>query len=336
MNWPLRTAIVGFGKMGLLHGGTASIHDDMELRAICEKNSFVRKAVASIIKNVHVYEDYNTMIEKEELDAVIITTPTFNHCEIAKKCAEKGIAVFCEKPLAINGIQASTLSKVFEEQNVPSLVGFSNRFYPTFSKGKTMLEENKIGEIISVNAEMYIGDVFKESTGWRYNPTLSGGGALIDFGIHMVDLLIWYFGDIKSVEASSKKIYSKDVEDELSATIECASGLNISFETSWSKPEYRKSSPIITITGTEGVMIVTEQTLDIDDGKENRRYSYPDLYKGTFADLTTINYSYEMQCFVDECKGIKSGLDVKQAAYVQKVVDCMYKSCETGKKEEVD
>lgn len=335
MNQKIRTAIVGFGKMGLLHGALVNIREDMELVAICEKTMFTRNAFKSVMKQVRFYSDYKKMIDNEDLDALVITTPTFHHAQAARYAAGHHLAVFCEKPLAVDGAQAEELKKIFQEQKLPFFVGFSNRFFPTIKEGKKLADKKIFGEIQNIKAQMYIGDVFKENTGWRYDPELSGGGALIDFGIHMVDLLVWYFGRIAAVRAKTRSIYSKYVEDEVSASIYFENGLEAEFESSWSKAEYRKSSPILTVTGTEGELVVTEQTIDILKGSEKERITYPDLYKGDYADIAGINYSLEMKAFLDEMKGIRSGLDIVQGAYIQKVVDAMYESARTGKKVEV-
>lgn len=335
MSSKIRTAVIGFGKMGLLHGSLVSIREDMELTAICEKTMFTRNAFKSVIKNVNFYSDYKKMIDKEQLDAIIITTPTFNHFEVAKYAAQHNIAVFCEKPLTLNGTEAQELANLFDEKKLPSLVGFSNRFFPTIAEGKRLVDEKVVGDIQSIKSEMYIGDVFKDNSGWRYDPKMSGGGALIDFGIHMVDMLDWYFGKIIAVEAKMKSVYSKNVEDEATATIYFENGLEASFETSWSKMEYRKSSPIITVEGTEGTLIVTEQTIDIIKGDNVQKITYPDLYKGDYADIAGINYSLEMKAFVEEYNGEKSNLDIAQGAYIQRIVDAMYESDKCGKKVEV-
>lgn len=335
MSKKIRTAVVGFGKMGLLHGSLVSFREDMELVAICEKTLFTRNAFKSVMKGISFYSDYKKMIEKENLDALIITTPTFNHVETAKYAAASSIAIFCEKPLAIDGMHAAELEEIIRSKNISSFVGFSNRFFPTIAEGKKLIEQKIVGEVRHIKSEMYIGDVFKDNTGWRYDPKMSGGGVLIDFGIHMIDLLVWYFGRIASVEANMRNIYSKYVEDEVSALIYFENGLEASFATSWSKMEYRKSSPIITVEGEEGMLIVTEQTIDIIKNGREERITYPDLYKGDYVDIAGINYSLEMKEFVNEMNGIKSGLDIAQGAYIQKIVDAMYQSARLSKKVEV-
>lgn len=228
--------------------------------------------------------------------------------------------------MAVTSVAAKELADVVMAKKVPSIVGFSNRFFPTISKGKELVEKEVVGDIRSICAEMYIGDVFKDNSGWRYDPEMSGGGALIDFGIHMIDLLNWYFGRIIAVKTTTTSIYSKRVEDEASATIWFENGLKANFMTSWSKENYRKSSPIITVEGTNGRLIVTEQTIDIEHGECKERITYPDLYQGNYIDVAGINYTLEMNTFVNEINGIKSGMDIEQGAYIQRVVDAMYQS----------
>ena len=326
-----KTAVIGFGKMGMLHGAQSNIHPDMKLVAVCEKAMFTRSAFKSVMKGVNFYGDYKKLIDKEKPDAVFITTPTFNHHEVAVYAAGAGCAVFCEKPLASTYAQAKEMADAVQRAGVKSFVGFHNRFWPTIAKGKELLDAGAIGTVQSVDAKMYIGDVFAAEEGWRYDPKMSGGGALIDFGIHMVDLLVWYFGDVTSLSCSTKKLYSKLVEDEASASFTFASGLQASFDTSWSKDNFRKASPILTIKGESGEMEVTEQTLVVktkDNGEQ--RFTHPDLYRGDYADIAGISYALEMQAFYGEMQGRPSGLDIAHGARIQKIVDDMYTSALEG------
>ena len=131
MNNKIRVGVIGFGKMGMLHGALSNLHENMELVAICEQNMFMRSGIKSLMKNFTCYSDYKKMIAKEKIDAVIITTPTFNHMEIANYAAERGIALFIEKPLAMNYNDTLELINKVESKKIPSLVGFSFRYFST-------------------------------------------------------------------------------------------------------------------------------------------------------------------------------------------------------------
>ena len=76
-------------------------------------------------------------------------------------------------------------------------------------------------------------------------------------------------------------------------------------------------------------MVVTEQTIDMERTGSKERIRYPDLYKGNYVDVAGINYTLEMNAFVNECRGIKSGMDIEQGAYIQRVIDAMYYSAKS-------
>ena len=110
--------------------------------------------------------------------------------------------------------------------------------------------------------------------------------------------------------------------------------MKASFDTSWSKAEYRKASPKLIVKGELGEIVLTEQTLDIiKDGE--RQITYPDLYKGDYVDVAGINYTLEMKAFYDEITGIKCGTDITHASYINKVIDAMYLSAKENRIVEV-
>ena len=130
----------------------------------------------------------------------------------------------------------------------------------------------------------------------------------MDFGIHMIDLLIYFFGAIDTVEGETKRIYSLRVEDEASAKIKVRSGVCCDFETSWSKEEFRKSYSRMEIQGDAGRLVVTDQTLEVfgTHGERSAFYTYPDLYKGCFMDLGGLLFSYQMECFLEQVEGTQT------------------------------
>lgn len=328
-----RVGIIGFGKMGMLHGALIAGSRNAKICAICDKSRLMRLGFKRVQKGVRTYDDAKKMMEQESLDIVIVTTPTFNHMESIQLAIEKGCAVFVEKPLAVNVEQAKKIASLAEEKNVPIQVGFCNRFCPSIAKAKEMLDKNELGAIQKVQAEMYIADVFEEHTGWRYKPELSGGGALMDFGIHMLDLLVHFFGEIESIDGTTKQLYSKLVEDEATAEIVFSSGVRCHFETSWSKEEYRKSYSRMEIYGEGKRMIVTDQTLDVvdEEGNKLQSYAYPQLYSGCFMDIGGLLYSKQMESFRQRVENNTNGRELegctpKQALYVQRVVEAIYRS----------
>ena len=321
----INVGVVGFGKMGMLHGALANSMDGMTLVAVTEKSRLVRMASKRIMKNVKQYSDYRKMIDKNNLDAIIVTTPTFNHLEVALHGAQKGISLFIEKPLSRKAQEAEMLQQIVNSQKVISMVGFNYRFLPSVLKGKELLPS--IGDIKIVKAYFKSGDILSEHEGWRFNPEISGGGVLIDFGIHLVDILSWFFGDVKSVNASQEMIHSESVEDEVTSKIIFKNGILADFETSWSCPQFRKPSLKIQIDAGDRALVITEQTVEIIEGEKATIITEPDLYKGSYVDIGGIAYSLQMEAFYNSIISQEdSASNIANACCVHKIVDAMYQS----------
>lgn len=329
----LKVGIIGYGKMGILHGALVNGTHEAKIVAVCDMSWVMRFGIKRVYPSVKTYKDVDKMLNECELDVVIISTPTFNHVESATKCIEKGCNVFIEKPLASNYEDAKRLYDLAESKGAKVQVGFCNRFAPTIAKGKELYDNNAIGNISKAKAYMYIADVFEPHTGWRYSKKLSGGGVLMDFGIHMLDQMCWYFGNVKELEAKAQNPYSKEVEDELQAHLVFENGIDVDFETSWSKENYRKTYARLELFGEKGKMIVTDQTLEVFDLEDNKieDYVYPDLYGGAFMDVGGILYSKQMEAFFDVLNG-KTEANIAGAVYDQFVISKIYDSVNNNTK----
>ena len=97
----IKTAVIGLGKMGLSHAAILGGNKNVNLIAICDTSNIVLSAFKKYNPSVNLYKDYIKLLEKEELDAVVIATPTKFHYMMAKEAIKKGINVFCEKPFAL-------------------------------------------------------------------------------------------------------------------------------------------------------------------------------------------------------------------------------------------
>lgn len=323
----LKVGIIGYGKMGILHGALVNGSQKAKVIAVCDKSWVMRFGIKKAYRSVKTFSDVKEMLNSVKLDAVIISTPTFNHVESALLCIEKNIDLFIEKPLASSYEDAKRLYDAATQKGVKIQIGFCNRFAPSIAKGKEFLDAGLIGNAKDVKAYMYIADVLEPHTGWRYSKAASGGGVLMDFGIHMLDQLCWYFGKIETVEAHARKLYSKEVEDELQAYICYDQGVRVRFETSWSKEEYRKTYARLEIKGTKGKMIVTDQTLAVFDneGRQIEDLVYPDLYGGSYMDVGGILYSKQMEAFLDVLEN-RQATNLESAVYVQKAIKEIYNS----------
>ncbi len=134
-----------------------------------------------------IADDYNSILNSVS-DAVVIATPNALHAEQAIAALEKGKAVFCQKPLGRNAEETKAVIQKAFEKNKLIEVDFSYR-YTCFSKIYELIKENKLGKIFAV--DLVFHNAYGPGKKWFFDPHLSGGGCLIDLGVHLIDLALW-------------------------------------------------------------------------------------------------------------------------------------------------
>ncbi|MHB1907780.1 MAG: Gfo/Idh/MocA family protein [Nitrososphaerales archaeon] len=260
-----KIGIVGLGKMGLLHAGILNALPSCSVTSITEKESMLTRFAKKLLPNLKFYTSLEDMLLKEhELDAIYVTTPISSHLPIIEKIAtvRSDIGVFMEKPLAGNYYEAREISELSSKARIKGMVGFQKRFSPVFQKGKQFLESGVLGEPVSFSSYSYVSGVFNKGRGWRFKA--GQGGALLDLGSHLIDILLWYFSDPISVEGSTESRYSKEVDDSARGTLKFKSGLIGSFDISWSIEGYRLPEIGVNIVGTKGKIWITDDSLKLE------------------------------------------------------------------------
>ena len=330
----LNVAVIGFGKLGLLHAGIVGGLSGSRFAAFADPSSVVRDIAKQRMPDVRFYSDHEALLADGSIDAAFITSPTGLHVPIALACVDAGVPVFIEKPLALNANQARPLCQALERRPVVNMVGYMGRYLETFRKAKKIISTGALGRLQMVRASMYIGQLFKPGKGWRYDKEKSGGGVLITQNAHLIDKLIWFFGDIDWVSGHANSLYSKVVEDHVHAYFSFASGLVGSLDASWSARHYRTPTIAIHMQGAEGTLDVDDDEvrlfLDSPAGEFPAGWSCwrkPDLYEGVSFDIGGPHYTRQTQDFLAAVRGgDRVGSDVASAYKVQCVIDAVYRS----------
>ena len=209
----IKGAIIGLGKMGLSHVAIVGAHPQVDLVAVCDTASLVLDAFKKL-SSTKTYSDYKEMIEKEELDFVVVATPTRFHYPMVKYALEKGLHVFCEKPFSLTVAEGEELTGLANSKWLVNQVGYHNHFIGTFRELKRLLQAKVLGDIVHFTGEAYGPVVTKEKGGtWRSKPE-EGGGCLNDYASHVINLIQEIIGrPVKASGSLVKSIYSKGVED---------------------------------------------------------------------------------------------------------------------------
>jgi predicted dehydrogenase len=278
----VKVALIGAGKMGLSHLSILGAHPKVEIVGVCDTSKMVVE-VLERYSGYKCYSDYLKMLEESRPDAVFVSVPTKYHYPMVKELLKKGVHVFTEKPFCLNPEESNELSQLAKKIDVVNQVGYHNKFVGTFIEVKKLIKEGSIGEITHFQGEAY-GPVVvkKKSETWRSDPN-EGGGCLMDYASHVIDLINDIISPIDSCKGSIlKSIYSKNVDDSVYALVGTTSGASGVLSVNWSDETYRKMSTSITIIGSKGKII--------SDANELKVYFKGDVFPKGYSKGWNVKY----------------------------------------------
>ena len=245
MSTELRVGLIGLGFIGRVHANA--------YRAIplCFPDAAVTARMAALLRSHEGRDEFVQSVgfrqvttDLEEffaapLDLVDICTPNALHMQMALAAIQRGIPVYCEKPLARTLAEARSMAESAAEKGVLTHTAFVLRYLPAVRQIKALLAAGELGEIYHFRAHMFHGSYIDRGRpmSWRLRQADSGGGAFADLGAHLVDLLGYLLGDVVAVQAASRTFIQErpvakgarqleqvDVDDWMQCTLEMGSG----------------------------------------------------------------------------------------------------------------
>jgi predicted dehydrogenase len=259
----IKIALIGAGKMGLSHLSILGAHPDVEIVGVCDTTSMV---LDFLKKNTPFpcYSDYNEMLKKANPEAVVVAAPTKFHYSIVKEIMQQNRHVFVEKPFCLKLAEGEELINLAKSKNLITQVGYHNKFIGTFNEVKRLVEGDFIGEVYHFLGEAYGPVVVKKKQDtWRSDPS-EGGGCLMDYASHVLDLINYIVAPISGARSSIlKSIYSDKVEDAVYSLLELQSKVSGVLSVNWSDETYRKMSTQITVMGKEGKIVSDANELKV-------------------------------------------------------------------------
>ena len=251
----LKVALIGAGKMGISHLSILGAHPEVKVVGVCD----TAKLVVDVLEKYSpfpCFTDHKKLISATKPDAVFVAAPTKHHAAIVKELLEQNIHVFVEKPFCLTPDEGAPLVALAKKNKLVNQVGYHNKFTGTWQEVKRLVDANALGDILHVQGESYGPVVIKKQTyTWRSDPN-EGGGCLMEYASHVIDLINYVVAPITQVDSSIlKSIYSKSVEDAVYALIKLQNGATGSVSVNWSDETYRVMSTSVTITGTKGKIV---------------------------------------------------------------------------------
>ncbi|UXV37686.1 Gfo/Idh/MocA family protein [Staphylococcus simulans] len=311
------------------------MNDVVDLTAVFDVNLVLANKVAVENSIEFVAQDKSDLWDK--VDAVFICTPNKFHAELSVAALNAGVHVFCEKPMAINSQECDQMIEAAKVADKLLAIGYHYRFTEAAMTAKRAIKEGVVGEPLVTRVQAMRR---RKVPGWGVftNKTLQGGGSLIDYGCHLLDLSLWLLNDARPVEVTGRT-YNRlsktpnqindwghfdsetfDVDDHVTSYITFEDGSSLQFECSWSA-NIKEDTMHLSMSGVSGGLSL-----------------YPfEIYQprfGTFFTQKAYAEHDEYQAsqrqainFVNSCLG-KETLVVQpeQARQINVLVDAIYRS----------
>jgi len=252
---PLRAALLGAGAIAqVAHLPAYRRLHNVELVAICDARETKLRALKERTGVATAVRTLDELLAIDEVEAVDVCLPTHLHRGAVERCLEAGRHVLCEKPLAMSAAEVEEIREVHERADRTLLVGMNHRYREDSIELKRLVEEGALGEVFHARAGWLRRHERIRPDSWHYRRAKSGGGVVMDLGIHLLDLLLW-FGDHPSPERVSATFFQHrpeiDVEDTASITLRCGTGFTATVAVSWNFP-MESENQFLDLHGTEG------------------------------------------------------------------------------------
>ncbi len=250
----IRVGLIGAGWPSWQHIKGYQKIEGVEVAALSDINEPRLKQIADEYKVPKRYVSYEEMLEREGLDAVSVCSPNALHAEMSIKALKQGLHVICEKPMASTPAMAQEMVKAAKQSGKAFMVGYQRRYGHEAQYVKRQIEKGKFGEIYFARAYWVRRSGIPGMGTWFTQKKMSGGGALIDIGVHVLDLALWFMGypGVKGVSSSwgskfgargegsmqggwraSKKSRAFDVDDYAVAHVTFGNGRSLMLQATW-------------------------------------------------------------------------------------------------------
>ena len=247
----MRVGIIGCGLIGTRRAKVALDAGD-EVVGVADIAADRAAAVAATTQSSWT-TSWTELVSRDDLDVVVVSTSNDQLAEASIAALQSGKHVLCEKPLGRNAGEASAIVHAAEAARKLVKVGFNHRHHPAIAAARGLVDERAIGDVFAIRALYGHGGRAGYEREWRADAARSGGGELLDQGVHIVDLARWFIGEIAQAHGFVATYHwpIQPVEDNAFALLRSGSGGIVSFHTSWTQ---WKNAFRFEILGTEGYL----------------------------------------------------------------------------------
>ena len=337
----IRCAVIGLG-MGRCHIAGYREHPDAEVVAVADTDAAKLAKFRDELNLPAVYTNPLEMIEKERPDVLSVAVPNKFHAGLAIAGLEAGCHVLCEKPMAMNAAEAETMLAAARRTGKRLGINFSFRFSPEAYAMKQIVDSGRIGEIYYARSVWMRRRGMPGFGGWFGTRSLSGGGPLIDLGVHRLDLALWLMGypepewvigsvyDKIAAPIAKKSGKTFDVEDFACSFIRFRNGASLELDTSWAGNIKENELMQTRLLGDRGGLFHS----NIGESYKFRLECFEEIDSCQFdTELhPPVSACHSSYCtFIDAIKnGVPFTVAPEEGVTVMRLLDAIYESARTG------
>ena len=274
----VHVGLIGAGNISETHARALRAIRDVEIAAVYSPTRRHAEQLAAQYGGA-ACDTLERLLDRRPLDMVIVGSPSGLHAEHGIAAARRGLHVLVEKPIDITAARADALIDETARAGVTLGVIFQDRLKPDVQRLKALVDGGRLGAPILANARVkwYRPPSYYQGSRWRGTQALDGGGALMNQGVHTVDLLLWLFGPVRRVFGkTAARLHAIEVEDTAVAVLEFGSGALGTLEAATSA--YPGYSRRLELTGSNGTLILDGDDLtgiDLQDARADERPTRP-------------------------------------------------------------
>jgi predicted dehydrogenase len=338
----LRVGVIGLG-MGRHHVAGYQTHPNAEVVAIADLNETLLNEMGDQYQVGQRYTKAEEMLEEEKLDVVSVATPNKFHKDLAIAALNSGAHVLCEKPMAMSASEGREMLEVSRKTGKRLMINFSYRFTEQSMALKAQVDSGLLGDIYFARTIWHRRRGMPGLGGWFGIKALSGGGPLIDLGVHRLDLALWLMGypkptwvmgntyDHLAQEIAGKQGKAFDVEDLAAGFIKFENGASLVVEASWAANIAEREQMETRLYGTKGGLIQknVEETYKFEaEIYLEREGAHFDMK--LHAPLQPVNSAmyHFVDCILKNQPNLATG---DEGLRVMEILDALYTSAASGK-----
>ncbi|MGH2837529.1 MAG: Gfo/Idh/MocA family protein [Thermoleophilaceae bacterium] len=347
-----RIAVIGLGAIAVEHLGAYQKNEQAELVAVCDIDLERAKARAERFDVPWATGDYTELLADADIDAVSVCVPNMLHAPIAEAALRAGKDVLVEKPMTVTVAEAERLVQAVEETGRALQIGYVRRFAPNALVTKRFLDEGEFGDVYAASATLL--RAAGNPGGWFGDKQVSGGGPLIDLGVHIIDLCWYLMGMPKAVSVSgvtfsplgardniqhlsryraASAARANTVEDYASAQIRFEGGAVLNVDTSYSL--HGRDEVGVRIHGDKGGAEIEPELLMVTERHDTLLHVQPQIDSLGFD--FKVGFANQIDHFLRICRGeIPADATAAQGLEMARILTAIYESATTGTEVTID